>query len=366
MMPIQKNNHAENRSPALFSPLPLRGLTLKNRIAVSPMCQYSCTDGFVSDWHLVHLGSRAIGGAALVMVEATAVEARGRISPADAGIWKDGHVEALARVAGFVKAQGAAPAIQLAHAGRKASTREPWNGGGVITERDGGWQAVGPCAEPFQEGDPPPRALERDEIRGIIDAFAAGARRALAAGFEVVEIHGAHGYLIHEFLSPLVNFRKDEYGGSFDGRTRLAREVAQAVREIWPRELPVFMRLSCSDWVEGGWDIDQSVELSRRLRVAGVDLIDCSSGGTVPGAKVPAGPGYQVPFAARIRREAGIATGAVGMITEPHQAESIVGEGQADLVLLARAMLRDPYWAIHAAQALGRRPDVPVQYLRAF
>jgi 2,4-dienoyl-CoA reductase-like NADH-dependent reductase (Old Yellow Enzyme family) len=365
-VPIQHHYMTDDLLPALFSPLRLRGLTLKNRIAVSPMCQYSCGDGFVNEWHLVHLGSRAIGGAALVMVEATAVEERGRISPADAGIWKDEHVEALARVARFVKAHGAAPAIQLAHAGRKASTHEPWNGGGVISEREGGWQAVGPCAEPFREGDPAPRALELREIRAIVESFAAAARRALAAGFEVVEIHAAHGYLIHEFLSPLVNLRNDEYGGSYDGRIRLAMEVAQAVREIWPSELPVILRLSCSDWVEGGWDIDQSVELSRRLRVAGVDLIDCSSGGTVPGAKVPAGPGYQVPFAARIRREAGIATGAVGLITEPQQAESIIRDGQADLVLLARAMLRDPYWAIHAAQALGHKPGVPVQYARAF
>jgi 2,4-dienoyl-CoA reductase-like NADH-dependent reductase (Old Yellow Enzyme family) len=352
--------------PHLFTPLRLRELTFKNRVAVSPMCQYSSHDGFATDWHVVHLGSRAIGGAALVIVEATAVQERGRISPGDMGIWKDEHIAALAPVASFVHRNASVPGIQLAHAGRKASTRAPWEGGTVIPPGVEGWLPVAPSSIPFREGDPVPAELTTTEIREIVQAFALGARRALEAGFQVVEIHGAHGYLIHEFLSPLSNRRTDEYGGEFENRTRLALEVAESVRGVWPADLPVFMRLSCSDWADGGWDIADSVELSKRLREIGIDLIDCSSGGAVPHVRIPVGPGYQVPFADRIRREAAIPTGAVGMITEPEQAEQIVAQGQADLVLLARAMLRDPYWALHAAQTLGLKPELPVQYLRAF
>jgi 2,4-dienoyl-CoA reductase-like NADH-dependent reductase (Old Yellow Enzyme family) len=350
----------------LLTPFPLREVVFRNRIAVSPMCQYSSEDGFANDWHLVHLGSRAAGGAALVMTEAAAVEARGRISPQDLGIWKDEHCEFLARIAAFVRQQGAVPGIQLAHAGRKASTRRPWDGDGVIPESEGGWRAVAPSAIPFSPGDPAPAELSKVEIRGIVDAFAAAARRALRAGFQVAEVHAAHGYLVHQFLSPLSNQRTDEYGGAFENRIRLALEVAAAVRAVWPAGLPLFVRISATDWAPGGWDIDESVELARRLRAVGVDLIDCSSGGAVPHQKIPLGPGYQVPFAARIRKEAGVATGAVGMITMPQQAEEILSAGQADLVLLAREFLRDPYFPLHAARALGEEVKPPNQYLRAF
>ncbi|MGA3015587.1 MAG: NADH:flavin oxidoreductase/NADH oxidase [Bryobacteraceae bacterium] len=351
---------------ALLTPFALREILFRNRIAVSPMCQYSSEDGFANDWHLVHLGSRAVGGAALVMTEAAAVEARGRISPQDLGIWKDEHGEFLARIAAFVRQQGAVAGIQLAHAGRKASTRRPWDGDGVIPESDGGWRAVAPSAIPFNPGDPAPAELSKAEIRGIVDAFVAAARRALRAGFQVAEIHAAHGYLVHEFLSPLSNQRTDEYGGAFENRIRLAREVAEAVRAVWPAGLPLFVRISATDWAPGGWDIDESVELARRLKAVGVDLIDCSSGGAVPHQKIALGPGYQVPFAARIRKEAGVATGAVGMITTPRQAEEILSAGQADLVLLAREFLRDPYFPLHAAKALGGEVKPPSQYLRAF
>ena len=330
------------------------------------MCQYSSVDGFASDWHLVHLGSRAVGGAGAVITEATAVEARGRISPGDLGIWKDEHIPALGRVARFVKEHGAVPGIQLAHAGRKASTRVPWEGGGQIPESEGGWQPIAPSAVPFRGGDAPSRAMDQGDIAAVTEAFAAAARRALEAGFELVEIHGAHGYLIHEFLSPLANQRTDEYGGSFENRIRFALDVARAVRANWPDHLPLFMRFSASDWVEGGWDIEQSVELARRLGPLGVDLIDCSSGGAVQQATIPVAPGYQVPFAEQIRREADIMTGAVGMITEPAQADAIIRNGRADMVLLARAMLRSPYWAIEAAEALDQDAPVPVQYSRAF
>jgi len=350
----------------LLTPFPLREVVFRNRIAVSPMCQYSSPDGFANDWHLVHLGSRAVGGAALVMTEAAAIEARGRISPQDLGIWKDEHVEFLARIAAFVRQQGAVPGIQLAHAGRKASTRRPWDGVGVISETEGGWRAVAPSPVPFTPGDPPPAELSKAEIRGIVEAFAAAARRALRAGFQVAEIHAAHGYLVHQFLSPLSNQRTDEYGGAFENRIRLAVEVAVAVRAVWPAGLPLFVRISATDWAPGGWDIDESVELARRLRAAGVDLIDCSSGGAVPHQKIVLGPGYQVPFAARIRKEAGVATGAVGMITMPRQAEEILSSGQADMVLLAREFLRDPYFPLHAARALGAELKPPAQYLRAF
>jgi 2,4-dienoyl-CoA reductase-like NADH-dependent reductase (Old Yellow Enzyme family) len=352
--------------PDLFTPLTIRGVTLRNRIAVSPMCEYSSDDGFANDWHLVHLGSRAVGGAGLVMTEAAAVEARGRISPADLGIWQDAHIEALARITRFVRGQGAVPGMQIAHAGRKASTRVPWEGGAVIPVSDGGWTPVGPSPIPFRPVDPAPLELAQSEIRAVIESFAAAARRALAAGFELLEIHAAHGYLIHSFLSPLSNQRADEYGGSFENRIRFALEVAAAVRGAWPEPQPLFMRISASDWIEGGWQIQDSVELARRLHPLGVDLVDCSSGGVAPNAKIQLGPGYQVPFAAEIRREAGILTGAIGLITDPHQADNIIRQGQADLVLLAREFLRDPYWPLHAAQALGAAPAVPKQYTRAF
>jgi 2,4-dienoyl-CoA reductase-like NADH-dependent reductase (Old Yellow Enzyme family) len=352
--------------PDLFSSLTVRGVTFRNRIAVSPMCEYSSEDGFANDWHLVHLGSRAVGGAGLVLSEAAAVEPRGRISPADLGIYRDEHIDMLARIVRFIKEQGAAPGIQLAHAGRKGSTRVPWEGGAAIPESDGGWQTVAPSPTPFRPGEPAPADLTQSEIRAIVEAFAAAARRALAAGFQLVEIHGAHGYLIDEFLSPLSNHRVDDYGGAFDGRIRFALEVAAAVRGAWPDTLPLFMRISAVDWVENGWQIEDSVELARRLGPLGVDLIDCSSGGVVPHAIVQIGPAYQTPFAERIRRETGILTGAVGMITEPHQADAIVRAGQADIILLAREFLRDPYWPLHAAKVLGVAADVPKQYGRAF
>jgi 2,4-dienoyl-CoA reductase-like NADH-dependent reductase (Old Yellow Enzyme family) len=350
----------------LFTPLTIREIALRNRIAVSPMCQYSCEDGFFNDWHLVHLGSRAVGGAGLVFTEATAVEADGRISPYDAGIWKDEHIEFLSRITRFLRAQGAVAGIQLAHAGRKASVRRPWEGGEAIRAEDGGWQTVAPSAIPFRDTDPEPHALSVDGIHRLTASFAIAAQRALKAGFEVVEIHGAHGYLIHEFCSPLSNRRTDAYGGGFDNRVRFALEVAAAVRGVWPSHLPLFYRISATDWVEGGWSPDDSVELARRLKSAGVDLIDCSSGGNAAQAKIPLGPGYQVPFAEKIRRESGLLTGAVGMITQAEQAETIVSQGQADLVLLAREFLRDAYLPLHAARELGERPPAPVQYARAF
>ena len=349
--------------PHLFDPLTLRTVTFPHRIVVSPMCQYSCTDGLANDWHLVHLGSRAVGGAALVMMEATAVTAEGRITLGDHGIWSDAHIEPLSRIVRFLHEQGSAAGIQLAHAGRKGSTKLPWRGDGAEGATDGGWQPVGPGGKPFAPNYPVPRALRREEITAVVRAFADAARRARDAGFDVVEIHGAHGYLIHEFLSPLINTRTDECGGSFDNRIRLCLEVVDAVRHVWPDSLPLFLRISCTDWTEGGWDIEQSVALARAVRERGVDLVDCSSGGGVP-AKIPVGPGYQVPFADRIRREAGIATGAVGMITDPHQADAIVSGEQADCVILAREFLREPYWPMRAAAALGHALPWPVQYLR--
>jgi len=329
------------------------------------MCQYSCEDGFATDWHLVHLGSRAVGGAALVFTEATAVAAAGRISPQDLGIYDDRHVEALGRIVRFVKGQGAAAGIQLAHAGRKASTAPPWDGHGAIAPADGGWEALGPTDEAFSSSYPVPRALTAAELAAVVSSFRAAAVRARAAGFDVAEIHAAHGYLLHEFLSPLVNTRTDDFGASYDNRVRLCLEVVAAVRSVWPEQLPLFVRISCTDWKEGGWDVEQSVELARRLRNHGVDLVDCSSGGAVADAKIEVGPGYQVPFAARIRREAGIATGAVGLITSAAQADAIVRGGEADCVLLAREFLRDPYWPLHAAQQLGAVLPWPQQYLRA-
>jgi 2,4-dienoyl-CoA reductase-like NADH-dependent reductase (Old Yellow Enzyme family) len=330
------------------------------------MCQYSCEDGFATDWHLVHLGSRAVGGAALVLTEAAAVSAEGRISPQDLGIYDDRHVEGLEHIVRFVKEQGAATGIQLAHAGRKASTPRPWGAGGrAVSPEDGGWEPVGPTDAAFSGGYPVPRELTAADLAAVVSSFRTAAVRARAAGFDVAEVHAAHGYLIHEFLSPLVNTRDDEYGGSYDNRVRLCLEVTAAVRSVWPEDLPVFVRISCTDWKEGGWDIEQSVELSRRLRDQGVDLIDCSSGGAVPDAKITVGPGYQVPFAERIRREAGIATGAVGLITTAAQADAIVRDGEADCVLLAREFLRDPYWPLHAAQELGATLPWPPQYVRA-
>jgi len=330
------------------------------------MCQYSSVDGFATDWHLVHLGSRAVGGAGLVMMEATAVEARGRISPHDQGIWKDEHIAMLTRIAAFLRGQGAVAGIQLAHAGRKGSTRRPWEGGGLIAESDGGWQTVAPSAIPFRPQDPPPAELSKSEIATLIDAFAAATKRALAAGFQLVELHGAHGYLMHEFLSPLSNHRGDEYGGSLGNRMRFALQVTEAVRAAWPQDLPLFLRISASDWVDGGWNLEDSVQLARRVRDLGVDLIDCSSGGSSLEQKIPLAPGYQVPFAERIRREAAIPTGAVGLITSAQQAAEIVASGKADFVLLAREFLRDPYFPLHAARELGVEPNPPVQYGRAF
>ena len=350
----------------LFSALQIRDIVFRNRIIVSPMCQYSSEDGFANDWHLVHLGSRAVGGAACVIAEATAIEARGRISPWDLGIWKDEHIEPLARIACFMKGQGAAAGIQLAHAGRKASTDVPWRGGKPIPISRGGWKPVAPSPIPFDTNSVVPAELTIAEIRSIAGAFAAAAERALAAGFEVIELHGAHGYLLHEFLSPLSNTRSDEYGGSLENRMRFALEVTGAVRAVWPERLPLFLRISATDWAAGGWTNDDSVALAGAVKPLGVDAIDCSSGGTVPHVSIPLQPGYQAPFAERIRREAGILTGAVGLITEAIQAETLIHNGCADFVLLAREFLREPYWPIKAAQALGANIDFPIQYGRAF
>ena len=352
--------------PALFTPVSFRDVRLRNRIAVSPMCQYSCEDGMATDWHFVHLGSRAAGGAGLVMTEAAAVEARGRISPSDLGIWSDDQIAPLARIARFIESQGAVPGIQIAHAGRKASTARPWEGGGQIPEEKGGWRPVAPSPIPFLENEVAPEELTVPEIRRIGAAFAAAARRAVEAGFRVLEIHAAHGYLLHESLSPLSNRRTDEYGGPLGHRIRALCDVTWAVREVWPAACPLFVRISVTDWAEDGWDADQSVLLAGRLKPLGVDLIDCSSGGLAPRVAIPVGPGYQVPFAERIRQEAGIATGAVGLITEPEQANEIIASGKADIVLLAREMLRDPYWPLHAARRLGSKLAPPVPYRRAF
>jgi len=343
----------------------LRELEFKNRIFVSPMCQYSAQDGIANIWHQVHLGSRAVGGAALVMVEATAVVPEGRISPYDMGLWSNRHAEALAPIVRFIREQGAAPGIQLSHAGRKGSTDAPWFSRGALSPESGGWQVVAPSAVPFSSNSPQPRALSVAEMDGIVAAFAAAAKRSLAAGFEVMEIHMAHGYLLHEFLSPLSNHRDDAYGGSLENRARFPLRVVQAVREVWPQNLPLFVRISATDWVMGGWDLAQSLQLSLWLKEAGVDLIDCSSGGMTPDAKIPVGPGFQTPFATAIRQELGIAVGAVGLITVPEQAEQIVATGLADVVFLARELLRDPYWPLHAADRLGVEVAWPLQYQRA-
>jgi len=349
----------------LFSSFRLRELSFRNRIFVSPMCQYSCVDGVPNNWHLVHLGSRAVGGAALVMVEASGVSPEGRISPHDMGIWSEAQRDAFRPIVRFIKEQGAVPGIQLAHAGRKASTDVPWRGGGPLAPDQGAWEPLAPSALPFTPAHAVPRALTAADIDIVVRQFAEAAQRALSAGFETVEIHMAHGYLLHEFLSPLSNRRTDEYGGALENRARLPLRVARAVREAWPAHLPVFVRISASDWVEGGWDLEQSIRLAQWLKDAGIDLIDCSSGGLVANARVPAAPGFQVPFAAAIRAQAGIATGAVGLISDPSQAEQIVAGGQADVVLMAREFLRDPYWPLHAARQLKVDVPWPPQYQRA-
>ncbi|MGZ3676953.1 MAG: NADH:flavin oxidoreductase/NADH oxidase [Ktedonobacterales bacterium] len=358
----------------LFTPWHLRGVTLRNRIMVSPMCQYSCEarDGVATDWHIVHLGSMAVGGAALVCTEAAAVEARGRISPEDLGIWNEAQIEPLARITAFIAAQGAVPAIQLAHAGRKASVRRPWEGGALVAEEDGGWQVIGPSAIPFSEHYGMPHVLTEQEIAEVVEHFAQAAERAVRAGFQVIEIHGAHGYLLHEFLSPVSNKRIDQYGGSFANRIRLAVEVVRAVRRVWPEHLPLLLRVSATDWLDAvdgvdgsGWDLAQTVELARVLRDEGVDAFDCSSGGNVSQVSIPMGPGYQVEFAAQVRREAEMATIAVGLITSPEQADQIIRMGQADLVALAREELRDPHWPLAAGRVLGQEAPWPSQYVRA-
>jgi len=349
----------------LFDPFTIGSIVLRNRIAISPMCEYSSLDGLPNDWHLVHLGSRAVGGAGLVFTEATAVSPEGRISPADTGIWNDAQRDAWSRVAAFVAAQGAVPGIQLAHAGRKASTEVPWRGGKAVCGAQA-WTPVAPSALAFDVDYPAPVMLDVHGIDKVIADFRAAASRSSAAGFEVIEIHAAHGYLLHEFLSPLCNRRDDDWGGTLANRARLLRAVVAAVREVWPHPRPLFVRVSATDWSPGGWDIDECVELARWLKQDGVDLVDCSSGGAVPHAKVPVAPDYQVPFAARIRREAGIATGAVGLITEARQANAIIERGDADLVLLARETLRDPYFARRAAAELGAKIEPPPQYARAW
>lgn len=353
----------------LFTPWTIGEVTFRNRIFVSPMCQYSAEGGYPNDWHFVHLGSRAVGGAGLVMMEATAVTPEGRITPGDLGIWSDDHVAEFKRNADFIHAQGAAAGVQLAHAGRKASCAAPWiDGGRALSPDEGAWQTVAPSAIPFSDNAPTPHALTAGEMQEIVDAFVAAARRADAAGMDMIEVHGAHGYLLHEFVSPLSNQRTDEYGGSLENRCRFPLEVVRAVRAVWPEHKPLFYRVSASDWEDGGWDIDQTVQLAEWLKAEGVDVLDCSGGGNTPSAQIPVGPGYQTEFAARVRRETGLATGAVGMITDPVQAEHIVHSGQADCVLLARELLRDPYFPLRAAAELHGDDNQapPVQYARAF
>ncbi len=349
----------------VFEPLKIRSLELKNRIVVSPMCEYSSEDGFANDWHLVHLGSRAVGGAALVITEATSVSPEGRISPQDLGIWKDDHIPFLQRITSFIKQQGSIPGIQLAHAGRKASHHRPWEGGKALAPNEGAWKTVAPSEVPFKEDEPAPESLTREGLEKVKNDFVAATKRALKAGFQVAELHAAHGYLLHEFLSPLSNKRTDEYGGSFENRIRFVVEITEAVRAVWPDELPLFTRISATDWVEGGWTDSDSVALSKVLKTKGVDLIDCSTGGNVPGAKIPTGPLYQLPFSERIKKEAGMLTGAVGLITKAQEIEDIIANGKADVVLLARQLLRDPYFPLHAAKELGVDVRWPSQYLRA-
>jgi len=350
---------------SIFQPLILKSVTLKNRIAVSPMCQYSSVDGFANDWHIVHLGGRAVGGAGLIICEATGVSPEARITPQDLGIWKDEHITELKRITSFLEKQGAVPGIQLAHAGRKASTRPPWEPHTKLTEAEGAWQTVAPSAIPFSDSYPQPIALDEAGITKVIHDFKAAAGRALRAGFKVIELHAAHGYLIHQFLSPLSNERTDQWGGSFENRIRLLLEIIKAVKEVWPDDLPLFVRISATDWTEGGWTADDAVALAQVLSKEGIDLMDCSTGGNVPKAPIPVGPGYQVPFAARIKKETGMLTGAVGMINTTQQAETIISNGQADLVFMAREMLRDPYFPLHAAKELQFPIAWPVQYERA-
>lgn len=348
----------------LFSSLNIKNITLKNRIVMSPMCQYSATEGFVNDWHVVHLGGRAVGGAGLIISEAAAVMPEGRITPGDLGIWSDEHILGLSRITRFIHQQGAVAGIQLAHAGRKASCAIPWEGGKQLGADQGGWQTVGPANIPFIDSDTPPSALNKEGIGKVVAGFRAAAERALIAGFKVIEIHSAHGYLLHEFLSPLSNNRTDEYGGSFENRIRLLRQVIESVQYVWPAENPLFVRLSATDWTDGGWTKEESVRLAVILKEMKVDLIDCSSGGNVPNARIPVGPGFQVQFSAALR-ETGIKTGAVGLITSAAQAESILGEGKADLVLFGRELLRNPYFPLSAARELGDDIEWPLQYLRS-
>lgn len=350
----------------LFEPLQLRDVQLQNRILVSPMCQYSSHDGLANDWHFVHLGSRAVGRAAAILTEASAVTADGRISPEDLGIWSEAHIEPLRRIFSFIDQQGSVPGMQLAHAGRKASTSAPWKGGRPLSPEQGGWTPIfAPSATPFAEGWQTPRELSKSEIGDIVAAFAAATERAQAAGARIIELHGAHGYLLHSFLSPLSNQRTDEYGGSFANRIRLVCETVDAVRKVWPERFPLLLRISASDWTDGGWTMEESVALAKILKSHGVDLFDCSSGGNVAHAKIPVGAGYQVAFAEQVRRDAGVRTGAVGMITDPAQADQIIRSGQADVVFLARQFLREPYWPLLAARALGHEIAWPPQYDRA-
>ena len=351
--------------PHLFSDLKIRDIALSNRIGVSPMCQYSCADGFANDWHFAHLAARAVGGAAIVFTEAAAVTPEGRISPEDLGVWSEAHFEPLERITRFIDSQGAVAGIQLAHAGRKSSTYRPWSGNGAVSEAQGGWRPVAPSALSFAENYATPRELTIPEIQGLQGAFVTAARSAFNAGFRIIELHAAHGYLLHEFLSPLSNHRTDDYGGSFENRTRFLCDTVAAIRKGLPDRSLLFVRISATDWVDGGWDVEQSVELAIRLKGLGVDVIDCSSGGNVPRAEIPVGSGYQVPFAERIRREAQIRTAAVGMISAPAQADQIIRAEQADFVLLARELLREPYWPLHAARELGHSMPWPAQYLRA-
>ena len=350
----------------LFSPIKIRSVELKNRIVVSPMCQYSSINGVATDWHLVHLGNRAVGGAGLILTEATAVSPEGRISPDDAGIWNDKQANAYIRITEFIKSQNSVPGIQLAHAGRKASTYSHWKGNGEVKVDNGGWQTLAPSPIPFSENFPHPKEMNETEIKLVIDQFGNAAKRSMEAGFEVIELHMAHGYLVHEFLSPLSNKRTDKFGGSLENRCRFAIEIAKIVRNTIPDGTPLFVRISSTDWVDEGWDIEQSVQLAKWLKEVGVDLIDCSSGGNVLNAKIPTAPGYQIPFAEKIKKKAKILTGGVGLITTAEQAEEIIKSEKADIVLLAREMLRSPYWALHAAKKLNiDLKDFPKQYLRA-
>jgi len=349
----------------LLSPLNIKNLNLKNRIVVSPMCQYSAVDGFANDWHLVHLGSRAVGGASLIIQEATAVSPEGRISAGDLGLWSDEQVPFLKRMNEFIHKNGSIAGIQLAHAGRKASFDVPWKGSKQILEKDGGWKTVAPSAISYHETDEPPVALTLEGIEKVKADFRSATKRVIDAGYQVIEIHAAHGYLFHQFLSPLSNLRTDEYGGSFENRARLLMEVTAAVKEIWPAENALFVRISATDWADGGWNLEESIKLSNLLKAQGVDLIDCSSGGNVPYQKIPVGPGYQVEFAEAVKKETGLLTGAVGLITEAQQAEDILKEGKADLIFMARELLKDAYFPMHAAQELNDDIKWAEQYERA-